>query len=285
MSFNQELLEFKQTKNFKKTSKLIQYFGTKYKLNQFFDFYVKERVKKGNQCDVYQKQNSLCDLIHFVYMIHVLLEFYVHEDNFVHLSHPKWINLGGEKITFKLDIMSMSYSHTYPNVITKKYIFNMLSYMFAKFSKMLYTFDARLKKNEKGDKEGNPIFPYGSIIRNFCSNIDIIFYLTFIHLFPETLQKTLSTYLHITPLEQNIINKCKKMIDQKDGVCYYTCEKNPQNNKKCITPYTFLPENNVQYYKLSSEEGLRILIKIISDLRKSIKDHPDCNIIRDIESC
>lgn len=75
------------------------------------------------------------------------------------------------------------------------------------------------------------------------------------------------------------------MIDQKDGVCYHVCEKNSKNNKKCITPYTFLPEDNVQYYKLSSEEGLRILIKIISDLRKSIKDHPDCNIIRNIESC
>lgn len=261
---------------YKKMYGFVAYFSRTLELNKYFDYNIQEtKIIRGN-CESMEKTNSLEDQTHFVYFIKIIFDYFS--------RYPTHILNVSQSIKVDQNVQLSIINNVIDQYVflsnpMKSNLFKMFYYLFAHFFKLLKTLDKQLIKNRK-----NEVYPNGTILTTFCTTLDLIFYLQFMEHFPDALKKEIHKKLYITKLEESIITRCGSLIHEKDGVCYKDCEKIP-GTKECIrNPYIFIDEE-IKRYKLTEAEGIQILVKIMSSIRKFNDTQIVCDIQVNIKEC
>ena len=136
-------------------------------------------------------------------------------------------------------------------------MFNLVDFMFKIMSNIL-------KKLQKGFNIWSVGKP--SIIRfetTLSNDIDLFFYIVFMHVFPDELRSVLKKELHISSLEDNIIHKCNGIIMKEGKICKMVksdWEEHPKTPSIPSSPIDAVSEDESYFEFLSPKKEVLIPI-------------------------
>ena len=240
----------------------LKFFEVKYKYADIIQ--LEEKLKHGTT-----KHISVGSIPMLQIFFKIVLEYY--KDNKFNLS------FSDKDISNDIKSQLIKKIPGYENVQYDKAIalFNLVDFIF-KIMKNI------LKKSKKGFElwsEGKPI----SFKQTLSYDIDLYFYIVFRHVFPEDLLDIFKKELHISHLEDSIINKCNGIIMQQGKVCNVMKQdeiESPKTPKTPVTPvspmdsisdeesyFDFMSIKKEKLNSVDKPQGMGMVLKILSMLR------------------
>lgn len=253
-----------------KIYKLIKFFEKKTNLSNILNFIIKSKDVEENVSISSSKM-----VIHFFYII---LNYYLIHDFELDYNDTNF----NEETKIKIIEKALN-KDMISNEISLK-IFNLIDFMFNQIKNVLTQIkngfwilnecvdEDFINKTKCGDINVTNTLNYEKTI---FPELDMLFYITFMFMFPTELKTQLKNELIISDCEYNILEKCKSMIiknQSKISVCSVTknicSEKVSQSNTE---PVSFLSKifkkEEKDYVELNSVSGILMLLSIFVKLR------------------
>lgn len=244
----------------------LKFFDVKYNFNEVIKF---EEKLKGEGV---VKHYSISKIPMLQLFFKIILEYYYRHE--IKLEYSD--NSISDETKLRLIQRIESYQIIYQDKAVK--MFNLVDFMFKNLRRVI-------EKSKKGFdiwKEGKPI----SFNQTIMYDIDLYFYILFSHVLPADLKAILKKELHISNVEDDIINKCTGIIIKNDRICNLTKE-DTTHLPSPISPISPIPspidsisedepifklkfplsKKDKSNYALDKAEGIVMLLKIFSMLR------------------
>ncbi len=246
----------------------LKVFEVKYKYQEIISF---EQKYNGGENGPLIKHFSISKIPMLQLFFKIVLEYYYRHDIPLDYSDKTLTDEMKMQILKKIE----SYHIIYQDKAVK--MFNLVDFMFKNLKKVI-------EKSKKGFdiwKEGRPI----SFNQTIMYDIDIYFYILFVHVLPQDLKDVLRKELHISNLENDIITKCSDIIIKNDRICNIMKVESTTPSPQTSTPQTPSPIDSISEeepyfklkfsspkkdkinYSLEKPEGIGMLLKMFSMLR------------------
>lgn len=194
--------------------------------------------------------------------IKTIMDYYNHNDLQLNYSNKDISN------DTKLGLIKNVYDLQYTNDDKLISIFNLLDLIFKKMRNVI-------KKAQSGFTiffKDAPI----SFTQTLDNDIDIFFYIVLVHTFPIELRNILRSNLHISNMEESIINKCKGILVQKDNVCDIMSATPSPNMEPLVESFDSIGNDSFlnmftykknKSYSIDTGKGFGLILKLVSMLR------------------
>lgn len=152
-------------------------------------------------------------------------------------------------------------------------MFNLVDFMFKIMRDIL-------KKSKKGFNLWSANQPLLDFNTQISYDIDLFFYIVFMHVFPSELRSILKKELHISNLEDNIIHKCNGIIMKQGKICKMVKSDWQQHYESPTIPtspidvvsddesyFDFLSPKKETLIPINKPEGFATTLAILSKLR------------------
>jgi hypothetical protein len=245
----------------------LKFFEVKHNFNDIIKF--EDKVKGQDVVKYY----SISKIPMLQLFFKIILEYYYRHEIILDYSDNSISDETKSRLIQKIE----SYQIIYQEKGVK--MFNLVDFMFKNLRRVL-------EKSKKGFdlwKQGKPI----SFNQTIMYDIDLYFYILFFHVLPSDLKSILKRELHISDMEDNIINKCTGIIIKNDRICNLSQEDlksplspYPSPTSPTPSPIDSISENEPIFklkfssskkdksnYSLNKAEGIGMLLKMFSMLR------------------